>query len=1064
MKKTLNIQTTYRLFFCLKKATSKSPFYVLVTSMLFLIFSIDSTKVNAQCNLTSTLTYSTPNNQLIVPFCTPITLKFEVCPTNNQNSQVDIIFSYDYETFSIIDAGVFQSCTGLGGPTTSYYCLNNQNLNAANGCVEYQIVIQCINQSLLSGSYKVGAVAYQSGTFNACTNGSKLISPTSTTILGNSNTTTTITQIPNNAQTILISGDVIFDLDHTINATTSVPGFIAILENRKITIKNGRTLTLLGADVFGCLNLYNTIEVEANAYLHISKNQTKFPKIQDAIKGITPLNNSNINITNCIFEDNQMGLYFQPTYGTPQSISMGNFAGCEFRGTGKMKPLLGQGVTPLNQYPYTGIEFNDLSYVTLSYSNSSVGPRFKNMNNGILANRTGLFVNRNRFENIKYDYGYGSPGGNGIYVNGISSWLLAAGEHDVANPEYKNCSVGIAYQNIGAYQLAQINNTAMDNTGDDIGIGVNVVANTDPEAYIYVMDIKGKVGIRSFWTRPYIGEIYGNTITANYPNTPSVSYGIYAQEYSSTGQWTIYDNLIGLQNAITGIKYNSGTGATIRTNIVDMETYAPTNSNGFYSGGSSNLNVFENDFRVISPSFADRSAMYMVNTTGSTYRCNTTTNTKNGINFLGDCRPVTLRGNKINQHNYGLVLNNNSFIGLQSFQGNRWNGPFSAVGAQHFDPNLQNILASRFETSTASSPIFPTNNASGWFSVLSGTDYSCPNGMMMAAGGNNSSSYYRAANSPEPLKTDYPNEMKWTLERNAYGRLKDNSSEANGDIEATNFSNRMVGSSIAQLYSIEKGFRDAQDISKAYEVVLKNNMAAIKKLVIEIDDLERKIDDTKGAEQEAYKKLKKENATTIYQLSLESAKYQNDIELKKADKIKSLIIENENINARLIPEINEKEVNRIYLSTVAQGKTILSKEQKAMAKNIAFQCPLQGGNAVFVARSLYSLVEDVNFDDLALCSLKNAPLVRNTINQSNNYSVSPNPASNIITVSRVIQVDEVGEWTIQDISGKILITQKATTDKQSISIQGLNEGIYFVSYAVNNKVQFTSKIVKLKSN
>ena len=114
--------------------------------------------------------------------------------------------------------------------------------------------------------------------------------------------------------------------------------------------------------------------------------------------------------------------------------------------------------------------------------------------------------------------------------------------------------------------------------------------------------------------------------------------------------------------------------------------------------------------------------------------------------------------------------------------------------------------------------------------------------------------------------------------------------------------------------------------------------------------------------------------------------------------------------------------------------------------------------------SLYSLVEDVNFDDLALCSLKNAPLFKKTINQSNNYSVSPNPASNIITVSRIIQGDEVGEWAIQDISGKILVTQKATTDKQTISIQGLSEGIYFVSYSVNKQIHFTTKIVKSKAN
>lgn len=1039
----------------------------IASSFAFVTFMINSTPLSSQCGLVSTLTYSTPSDDIVVPFCTPITLNLKVTRLPFTSiTPVDIVFSYDIAGFTILDPRGFQQYPLFPEPNKIFYRLSNQIITDE---ADFQIVIQCIK--LGNGvQNKLGAGVYQPGTINSCTGNQKVIAGSLSAILGSSNTTTTITQIPNNSQMILVRGDVILDVNHTITATNSLgSGFLVMDGNSKLTIKSGRSLSLVGASIFGCTNLYNTVEVQPNASLGITRNgySDTRPKVKDGIRGITALANSTVSISNCIFEDNQTGFYVPPSpNGIPQNIDAGNFTGCEFLGTGTMKPLVGQGINPVYQYPNAGMELNDMSYVLLTYNYNFPSPRFKDLNNGILAYRTGIFVNQARFENIKNSYGnIGGPSGNGIYIYGTNSWLLTNGDFNVYNPDYKNCSIGITFHNLGIYKFAQINHMAMDNTGDDIGIGVYAVSSVNPEVYIYVMDIKAKIGIRSFWMKPIAGEIYYNGITADYPNDPSSAFGIDLQEQYSSGQWKIYDNGITVQNAASGIRLNSGVGATINDNQVEFASYAPYNSNGIYFGGSRNANVYGNNlFGGSSPAYNYRSGMYAVNTTGSTFRCNSTSSSEMGFNFVGECRPTTLRGNSFRSHNYGLLLNNATFIGTQTNQGNIWEGPFNALGAQHLDPYSNNVNQSRFETVSPNPPIFPTNNFPGWFNAYTvGTDYSCSSGLV--SGGSSSSNLYRAANSTEPMKTDYPEEMKWTLQRNAFGTLKDDPNAGKGDAEATNFAKKMLGSTISQLYNIEKGIKDIQEIPQESGAILKNNMAAIKKLVTEVEDLERKITDAKSVDKETYKRQKKEKATTIHQLSLESAKHQGDFDVKKTGKIKALLAENERIDTRLSPETNEKEVNRIFLNTIAEGKIVLSEEEKEIAKKIAFQCPLQGGNAVFVARSIYSLVEEVSYDDLALCNLGKDVVVKGAVSSPSNFGVTPNPATDVITVNRpdARNNDELGDWLIRDLSGKVLMTQKAKNESQSISIQELPEGIYFVSYLLNEQLLFTNKVVKVKS-
>ena len=99
-------------------------------------------------------------------------------------------------------------------------------------------------------------------------------------------------------------------------------------------------------------------------------------------------------------------------------------------------------------------------------------------------------------------------------------------------------------------------------------------------------------------------------------------------------------------------------------------------------------------------------------------------------------------------------------------------------------------------------------------------------------------------------------------------------------------------------------------------------------------------------------------------------------------------------------------VNEIYLATIGKEVDHFTVDQTSTLFAIANQCPMVGGNAVFRARALYSLLDDTQtYDDELLClqhgilvkSLK--PLVPTAL------SGLPNPAMD----EAVLVLDEVLE-------------------------------------------------------
>lgn len=98
-------------------------------------------------------------------------------------------------------------------------------------------------------------------------------------------------------------------------------------------------------------------------------------------------------------------------------------------------------------------------------------------------------------------------------------------------------------------------------------------------------------------------------------------------------------------------------------------------------------------------------------------------------------------------------------------------------------------------------------------------------------------------------------------------------------------------------------------------------------------------------------------------------------------------------------DANERFVNELFLSTIAQGNLPDNELDIEQLWSIATQCPLQGGDAVFRARSIYRLFDPlIHFPGDSLCQgdsleLRQPLKAEKELPEFKAYRLFPNPSS-----------------------------------------------------------------------
>nr|MBK9650394.1 T9SS type A sorting domain-containing protein [Bacteroidota bacterium] len=136
-----------------------------------------------------------------------------------------------------------------------------------------------------------------------------------------------------------------------------------------------------------------------------------------------------------------------------------------------------------------------------------------------------------------------------------------------------------------------------------------------------------------------------------------------------------------------------------------------------------------------------------------------------------------------------------------------------------------------------------------------------------------------------------------------------------------------------------------------------------------------------------------------------------------------------------------------------------------MVQTIAQQCPLAGGQAVYIARNLLRLVNDsIEYFDDAVCLQmgifrmgKYNELLRTGI------SIVPNPAKNLVTIRVLNSVSGLCKISIGDALGKIQMRTKldCKENTKTIDVSQLSNGIYTIKVQTDvNSIE--EKLIILK--
>lgn len=169
---------------------------------------------------------------------------------------------------------------------------------------------------------------------------------------------------------------------------------------------------------------------------------------------------------------------------------------------------------------------------------------------------------------------------------------------------------------------------------------------------------------------------------------------------------------------------------------------------------------------------------------------------------------------------------------------------------------------------------------------------------------------------------------------------------------------------------------------------------------------------------------------------------------------------------QLCYEENAKKVNDIFLSTVAKGIDIFTTQQASELYDIANQCPLAGGEAVYQARAMYSLIdEDAYYLDKELCILPgNNWRKSETKNIEKVFELYPNPAQNTVTLYYPTIKQDVNTLYIYDALGKIVNASvlEANVNEHIINIRHLTGGVYYYKMLHNETDTFSGKLVIVK--
>ena len=878
------------------------------------------------------------------------------------------------------------------------------------------------------------------------------------------NKTLNNTGISKNIQYV-INGTIVFDVPYNFDGCT-----FSINAGAKIEITEGVKVTFDNCEFYTCNDqMWQGIEVLAPTKGNIGgeivmKNCTR---VEDAHNAIKLNDKTSATIIGNIFSKNYVNIY-------TENAILNNFIAYDNKHN-SFKQLL--------KFPYTGQKIPAKWYDTYTAywiknsSNAVGGITIGNPNNlnptstefidgtknGILAVNSSLKVHHVSFKNITANsfYSLGQPiqgdainstatnVGTSLYVNSVS---IATNMPKF--PTYiENTDRGVYAKNVATYVRA-------------IGmkkVGSGVVLENCGIAVVVSNEIDGGNGINTYNCTP---EISNNTI--NITNTNTTASAILIN--NSIGS-SVKNNVISISNVGYGIRVVNSSKAVIAFNKPIKILSSRRGSSSWFTDGINIINsteckIVDNKVEGVANSGNDpfetpeTVGIFMQNSSTNDYCCNSVDYTYEGVEARGvNNISNKFKGTTLDRHRIGLYVRySGSTIGLQAHMGNFWtnpNIPFPAINDNDPLINTKYYGSNQFIVyGKQGSNVFPNNITppTDWFkSAFAGTTFKCSEEPTCKLDPivNNTPNSLDAIDMQLLKEADiskiYGEVNTWKLTRNLYEKISANPSLKSADNAVINFYEQYQNSNIATFTGIKEGL----DHLHAY--------GAVQLLPTEknIDGINTQIDaiDIKLSSSTDKKNLEIEKANLLQTLSELNTKLQADGEAIKKEKQAELNIlaeKNEQITTEHAYEENLKIVNAVTIALQLTESSILSKEHRGLLEKVAYQCDMQGGEAVQSARAMLSWYDaKYNFGRDNTCEeIFDTKQQKNNLSQE--FKIYPNPSNDLLTLD--IGNQKIDEVSIFTIDGQLIETIAINDQFTPINVSYLQNGIHYCLLKNSNRV------------
>ncbi|MBK9176132.1 MAG: right-handed parallel beta-helix repeat-containing protein [Flavobacteriales bacterium] len=796
----------------------------------------------------------------------------------------------------------------------------------------------------------------------------------------------------------------------------------------EIVVLPGFTLDIISSSVESCLDvMWKGITAQGGSLVRM-----RGSFVDDAENVVTALDGSTLVVRDNQFHNNRTTIHVPVVEGVPWNDVAIYALGNTFYSQGDMpQPYPGQ-ATAVGAVGFAAFDVNFM-VLDLTDGNNII----HHMSNGIVAHHSDVRVLDCRMLAIQPDVAYAYTGnGAGIYAYGGKGWntLEQEGYGMGYTPSFENCRWGIYTEYMNVYST--------DNNMVDMGTAYRIMRSGDHEVDIlnnrvhtkyHGMDLRFNDGAMHVL-------VEGNEIT--FGDTPCAPpaicrpfSAIVVTEGSMANTSSVIRNntiqYVGSASSRYGINLMSADDWLVAQNTLDMADNA-LNETGVWLQGCRRAEVSCNTVAGASTSYPLKGQAAIRNMMGNDplISCNDVDMTTNGIIFNGVAPNTVVQGNHIRNHKWGLHLDGTAVIGGQELKGNLWYNAAGAGGICALYEDTVNAPNNQFRVNPSGGNPMPPSvwPTFGWFIPWTlGPNYDCADDEgedycdQFHERGKENLTELDVRVATDSLENDpYTAETKWMLEGRLYKKLDENP-ELHDSLQAmADLYEELQGSSTAAFKMIDDEQLHLYDLDSTVVAQLQAHRAQIDSLLALVQDgLEQTGDSTLTFVQrqavldgingyrDSIRDLSAWNATVLQAASA--------LKISAADGVQA---SNGAVYTSELIEENQKEVNEIYLATVGKDVDTFTSGQAATLFDIANQCPMLGGNAVFKARALFWLIDDsYGFDDQLLC-LPYGVIVKSLFDQHvNALNVVPNPASDEASLILVHETAEPAYLTLYNAVG-----------------------------------------------